>query len=333
MIELKRCPFGKLRDIWLSLESDNPNLTAYQSYALSERVLKTYIPYRIINRENPFFLTACTEDGDVLAIIPLATSKDGIVSFGYSQSMPVYDIIWKKDADGKLMEQCLDKLIESYPNIIFNRIRKDTALYDYLSARYESVWCDNVAIDVKDTRDEWYNGLSKSNRQNIRTAYNRARTDNIPFEFRLAPGKDITSSEASKIMDIYVNRRKGFSDGLSKPKELMIRHCHYNTSAMRTLDSSIVATLWSNGTLAAFWAGYLSPAGESVTVPRLAFNPDLAHYSPGQILINETIGALHEKYPKVKVFDLSSGSEKYKFDMGGVGYDTYIFNTEKKLPQ
>ncbi len=140
-------------------------------------------------------------------------------------------------------------------------------------------------------------------------------------------GKDLPKATFRKIIDTDVSRRKGFSDGLSKPKVLMIRFCHYNTRAMTRLESSIVATLWQGDTLAAFWAGYFSPSGESVTVPRLAINLQFSRYSPGSILINESIKEFHNSYPEVRELDLSSGTEKYKYDMGGVEYNTYIFNT------
>lgn len=55
---------SQLRDKWLEFEKNNELFTAYQSYGLSESILKTYIPYRIINKENPFFLEACIADAN-----------------------------------------------------------------------------------------------------------------------------------------------------------------------------------------------------------------------------------------------------------------------------
>ena len=322
---------SQLRDKWLEFEKNNELFTAYQSYGLSESILKTYIPYRIINKENPFFLEACIADAnggnECIAIIPLASYGSGTVTFGYSQSMPVYDFIWKPGLDKEIMGRCVDALLSKYPGIVISLVREDSFLYEYLSERYKPEISRNVSIDIKSSPEAWFAGLSKSIRQNIRTSYNRAATDKVVFDFRMEKGKGLSGSTVKKIMNTYVSRRKSFSDGLSKPKELMIRFCHYNTRAMTRLESSIVATLWQGDTLAAFWAGYFSPSGESVTVPRLAINPQFSRYSPGSILINESIKELHNSYPEVRELDLSSGTERYKYDMGGVEYNTYIFNT------
>ena len=322
---------SQLRERWLEFEKGNELFTAYQSYDLSESIFKTYIPYRAINRENPFFLEACVTDdkggAECIAIIPLASSGEGTVTFGYSQSMPVYDFIWKPGLDKGIMGRCVDALLKKYPGIVISLVREESFLYEFLSEKYESDISRNVRVDIKSSAQEWFSGLSKSIRQNIRTSYNRAVTDGVVFDFKMEKGKDLSKGTVKKIMDTYVSRRRSFSDGLSKTKEMMIRYCHYNTRAMTRLDTSIVATLWHGDTLAAFWAGYFSPAGESVTVPRLSINPVFSRYSPGSILINESIKEFHNTYPKIRIFDLSSGTEKYKYDMGGVEYNTYTFST------
>ena len=326
---------SQLRDKWLEFEKNNKLFTAYQSYDLSESILKTYIPYRVINKENPFFLEACKSDNkggyECIAIIPLASSGSGTVTFGYSQSMPVYDFIWKPGLDKETMGRCVEALLKKYPGIVISLVREESFLYEFLSEKYKLDISRNVGVDIKSSAQEWFAGLSKSVRQNIRTSYNRAVTDGVKFDFRMEKGKDLSKDTFKKIMDTYVSRRKSFSDGLSKPKELMIRYCQYNTRAMTRLDTSIVATLWQGDTLAAFWTGYFSPAGESVTVPRLSINPVYSRYSPGSILINESIKELHKSYPQIKVFDLSSGTEKYKYDMGGVEYNTYTFDTASSI--
>lgn len=322
---------SQLKDRWLDFEKGNESFTAYQSFDLSESVLKTYIPYRVFNKENPFFLEACLSCGkgedETIAIIPLASSGSGTVTFGYSQAMPVYDFIWKPGLDKQTMRRCADALLKEFPSVVISLVRENSFLNEYLSERYKPEISHNVSIDIKSSHQEWFAGLSKSIRQNVRTSYNRATTDGVVFDYRMEKGKGLSKPTVKKIMDIYVSRRRSFSDGLSKPKELMIRYCHYNTRAMTRLDSSIVATLWHGDTLAAFWAGYFSPSGDSITVPRLAINPKFSRYSPGSILINESIKELHESYPGVRELDLSSGTEKYKYDMGGVEYNTYIYNT------
>lgn len=64
-------------------------------------------------------------------------------------------------------------------------------------------------------------------------------------------------------------------------------------------------------------------------VPRLAINPKFSRYSPGIILINETMKLCESEFGYTE-FDLSKGIEQYKIAMGGEKYlrNKYICITD-----
>ena len=68
-----------------------------------------------------------------------------------------------------------------------------------------------------------------------------------------------------------------------------------------------------------------------ILVPRLAINGNFSRYSPGIILINETVKYIKNEMNNVNVFDLSKGAEQYKFVMGGSEYLHYDFILSENL--
>ena len=65
--------------------------------------------------------------------------------------------------------------------------------------------------------------------------------------------------------------------------------------------------------------------GATVAVPRLAIDTEYSFYSPGYVLVCETIRYI-AAHPVLKELDLSRGDEKYKLDMGGQLYRTYDYD-------
>lgn len=70
-------------------------------------------------------------------------------------------------------------------------------------------------------------------------------------------------------------------------------------------------------------SGLTSLSGEYI-IPRLAINDKYKSYSPGILLINETIKFLISNN-KIHTLDLSQGEEEYKYKMGGVKHYSYNF--------
>ena len=75
--------------------------------------------------------------------------------------------------------------------------------------------------------------------------------------------------------------------------------------------------------LAAFMMG-LESENKEVIIPKLAIDSNFSKYSPGKLMINETVKYLISN-SNIRTLDLSKGSEKYKYDMGGTEHINYDF--------
>ena len=71
----------------------------------------------------------------------------------------------------------------------------------------------------------------------------------------------------------------------------------------------------------AYMAGLYNEQQKIYYVPRLCINDVYKKYSPGIILVNETIKYLINQ--GTSVLDLMEGDELYKIAMGGVVYNNY----------
>lgn len=98
--------------------------------------------------------------------------------------------------------------------------------------------------------------------------------------------------------------------------------------SLKGLPNSRYAILRINGEMVAFLAGFISQDGKTFVIPRLAIDIEYGVYSPGKVLIIESIGKLLE-YSDIESFDLSHGEEDYKYRMGGVTH----FNRSYSLIQ
>lgn len=192
-----------------------------------------------------------------------------------------------------------------------------------------------VRIDFSDDIDGYLKTLRPSVRQNIRTAYNRMSRDGMAYELQIFDNKrPIDKQDWTEIMDLYLKRlfgkykQKKVSNGLKIwYTHLFYRHIKHDTRSLHYLPNSWHAILYIGGKKAAFMSGFVSHAlgkEKSIVVPRLAIDAEASFYSPGMVLVCETLRYLAAN-TEIRTLNLSRGEEKYKYDMGGTAYPTLDF--------
>ena len=185
-----------------------------------------------------------------------------------------------------------------------------------------------VKIDFPQGAEALLKGLSKSVRQNLRTAYNRMNRDNMAYKLQVYRGEEMTDEIWREIMKVYLNRlfTKHKVKALNNP---LYRHIHYwkyrhikhDTKSLRQLPNSFHAILYGNEHIMGFLSGLTNHDGTEVVIPRLAIDSQFRFYSPGYILLAETLCWL-DANTTCRSIDLSRGDEQYKTDLGGLPYYT-----------
>lgn len=323
------------------LYADNDELTPFQNPNFINLIgVGTNIrkPIRHLLYKKQFL--GVFRNGEPVLIAPLFIKKDPnqllVVLAGHFSSATNLDFIYSKNVDwsdydnlfsfirnkfGKEIKVSLDRLY--YKSRTYILLKENVREISEIESK-----C--VSIKICDSRDEWYSGLSKSARQNIRTSYNRLNTDDIKMEF-------VPYFKELPAHNIILDETKLFSERIcehlhySESKKNIVKHALFlmkrNDKTLKALNNQneyIGGTVYLNGELAAYCQGLVRNDGRAIIV-RLSANSKLSRYSPGGLLINEFMKEFekHSSGVVFNEFDLARGQEKYKYTYGGVEYYNY----------
>ena len=146
--------------------------------------------------------------------------------------------------------------------VLIDRVRENSLIYKYTrelfpSLEYSQSVC--VAIDFKDGYEAWFSSLSKSIRQNIRTAYNHLTTDGKTYEARIIKGK-LDRSVQEQVNWLYAIRASQYR---RKPKIYAVslyitKRMNPIYRTLKTSQNAITALFYIDGKLSAFCSGFPS---------------------------------------------------------------------------
>lgn len=244
----------------------------------------------------------------VIDVIP----KKCIRLLGHGTNAGYLDFIYK---DPKYVEEMYHYICERYNSYEqeFIFVKESSPLFGFMSS-YESF--NNYEIHI-DGYDEYFASLSKSTRQNIRTAYNRMNTDGISYELKVFEGNSSSINEVLfELNEIYHKRKADWIEEApqfsERTKKIFFRRDVINQSARKDTNTMTVC-LYLNSRPAAYFIGLTYKNG--ICIPRLAIDTEYGRYSPGVVLIIEYLKQI--KIEMGYVFDLCRGDEKYKSSLKG----------------
>lgn len=234
-----------------------------------------------------------------------------------------FDIIQLSEINSNETKLFIKEILkkENLNEIIFYNCRQDSILFQVFAEvkKFKIDTC--VKINIGGSYEEYYLGLSKSSRQNIRTAYNRMNTDGKIFDFVYSENPKEIKKYKSAMKRIYVNRTKE-KNNLGIIKKWFYREFEPLVESMVKTPNLTWGGVFINKKLAGYYLGLRND--NEIMIPRLSIDIKYARYSVGNLLINETIKYLINN-KNYKIFDLAQGNEPYKYVMGGVEHFKYNF--------
>lgn len=325
----------EIKDLWEKLYHNNKSLSWYQSYSwnstlekvVNGRRITKYYGYKIkyLIYENKVIIPVIQNDNKKILEMLGGRESSDYISFIYDDSI-------SKDELTLICEQFFNNYSQ-YTIILdkFNRFNRLTNLLLSALSQKGNVTIEKkecVCVNCSQKGDIFYNTLGKSSRQNYRTAKNRLNKDGLTY--RIEMGVNLLSREKIKtFQDIYSERRLD-CDSQGKGKILrFVKRTVKMLLAERDIDgisdfsrNNVVfsSAIYINDEIAAFCEGCGNNDGKSISIARVATNKKYYKYSPGQILLIETIDKIKTKYD---YFDLTRGVEDYKFKLGGVIHNNY----------
>ena len=308
-----------IKKTWNNIYSNNVNNLPLQHFEYYKRLVFSFYSTHLLSRWRVLFFYL--SNGKDECIIPLAVNKKkhlikGLSCFGRLD----YEDVVSSTTDLTFVRGCLRKVLESYKGYRLElvNLNEHGALYGCLSdlAKFRER-C--VAIEFSDSFDNYFSELSKHQRQNIRTAYNKLQKE--AFSYRLVQynrNNAIPNSVWRYCQQIYEFRHE--TKG-SRFKIWIDRQRNPYTSILRTVEGWRIYVLFHEDIPIAYMGGLLNQKQNCYFVPRLCINAEYSSYSPGIVLITETIKLLIEGC--VKTMDLMLGDEPYKIAMGGETHDNF----------
>lgn len=306
---------SELEKIWTDMQKNNQNIDAMADFEFV-KMFTSGITNKIkslLKKSSAVYYVVFNEKKPVL--IFSANVKNDIIESLYT--LDFYDLVTYEKSSGKEIYEALLEIskLEKKP-IVLNKLKTSKNTYNKLSELVEfedDVAC--VKIDYTADYEAYYQSLTKHARQNLRTAYNRLKTDELTYKFEFVMGQT-DKKLASKLKNLYLNRRAKKYSNMNILKKMVYKIDEPISKVCFGLKNSFSAVLYVGDKIACYMAGIIKN-GEAI-VPRLAIDDRFSRYSVGVILVNETIKELIKK--SIFTLDLAIGTETYKTQMGGVEY-------------
>lgn len=329
--------FNELKIAWKELESGN-DMTVFQHYDWYKYINALYEKERAKKIVRKWIYILVTENEKPLMIAPIQIIKAGaqyknlglargayfIGRQGYSDYL---NFIYK-DFSEAAVQTIFDYLKSELKlnRICFEQLLESTSLYQYIIQKYSfhQSECYCASLTLPDTFDEYKKLLSKSTRQNIRTAINRQNRNELNLKHEMIYELDHEMTDV--LMAIREQRlaekrkkNKGSLKGriYGKGRGLLIHlfsaeHDVINESCnpwcfLVKKDDRIVSYFW----------GMKNDYRDEYYVILAGVDKEFTWYSPS---LSHLYLFIQEQYEsgdkKVKVFDFTRGGERYKEDMG-----------------
>lgn len=340
-----------LLEAWWKLLEKGKDMTVYQSYDWYFQ-LNQYSTVNFPQKHGKVFYAVCFENEVPILIAPLELVRVGVQVKGVGTKSGFY-IIGRNGFTDYLnfiynefcpdaVDFTLKEIARTYREKRFNffQILETTGFCRYLSEKKQSVLLGksvNVEIAACDSYEQYYHTLSKSTRQNLRTAKNRAQKVGLDLQVEIKTALD--KKEAEEFFKIYLSRSetKNRINWSSSFKEIFFTYINrrYNKRLKRSLQRynyvvnsmvsgsrNYIICIYANDRKIGFIYGLKEDNGK-IRVLIVCFDEEFSTFSPGMMALSEAIKTLYDERAFVTL-DLTRGNEKYKYKLGG--YDHYSKN-------
>lgn len=301
----------------------------YQTYEWNSLLEKSYL-YSL--KKKVSFVTVRNK-GNLVAILPLLMNR-------HSHSITILDgrfagilnLVMLPSKYG-MTKLAVNKLIEfltmRYKSwcLNFHSIPADSIFYKELSlmkgVAVRKRGSYHIPLSKFGKFETYFNSLSKGIRQNIRTSYNRLALDGLTYNLEIySPKKVPPVSLLVSLWNLYYRRKYEWKNKnvsairrfICYIRAVWVTNCSIYKNIIKDAGQLRIFILRINKFPAAFLIAIEDK--EHIIVPKLAIDSSFKRYSPGYLLIVETLRYGYKV--GISDFDLCRGDEEYKLKIGGV---------------
>lgn len=331
--------FDELEKIWKELEQGS-EMTCFQTFDWYKILNSHFISEKKKSafRKGTYILLS-DDSKKPLVIAPIEIIKTGFYFGGIGLKKGFYFIgrqgfsdylnfIYKEISFDYLSE--IFKYIKTKYNLnyfCFENVSERTGTYSILTELFSQNKIDSLCmtLPLADDFELYRKSLSKSTRQNIRTAFNRAEKDNIKLSYEIR--KCIDYETADKLMAIRAQRlnKKITETNSNLSKKALLYNFARNTivnissnpvDVMKEVKNCWCLLAKCNGEIGAFFYSLYKPENKTVYLLLAGVDKKYEWYSPGVTqlyqFINDEISCGKKN---VEYIDMTRGNEKYKYQL------------------
>lgn len=185
----KYSKLDSIKEDWKYLYNQNRSISPFLEYDYFKRTVKLSYYYRIIDRCKIRYYVIRKNNIPIM-IAPILHYTNGTTELfgrynGYNYSDFLYDTTYPLD-------KAWEMLMSEIKSLSLYKVKADSRIIELVD-KNTLTQIQNVAIHFGTDYDKYFSGLSKSVRQNIRTAYNRLIKDNHNIKLiNISGGVNIT---------------------------------------------------------------------------------------------------------------------------------------------
>lgn len=342
--------FETLESVWKELEKGS-DMTCFQTYDWYSLLNSHFIAEK---KKAPFrkgtYLLLCDDSENPLVIAPVQIVKTGFYVSGIGLRKGFYFIGRQGFSDylnfiyrqitGDQLKEIFEYLKSKYNQnfFCFENVSQNTEAYKILNEQFSQNKIDSLCMTLPlgDDFEEYRKSLSKSTRQNIRTAFNRSAKDGIELSYEIK--NSIDDQTADTLMTIREQRlNKKISDmnaNLSKKAQLynigrnaVVKYASKPVDVMKEVQNCWCFIARCNGEIGAFFYSLYKPENKTVYLLLAGVEKKYEWYSPGVTQLYQFMqDEISFGKKNVEVIDMTRGNEKYKYQLKSLELVTSQFD-------
>ncbi len=265
----------------------------------------------------------------------------GVFFIGSGGETDYHDLVYfSENVESEDIQFLIDSIAKKFSvtSFSFLQIRKESPLSKWAELNGIEPYKDNecASITLSGSYDEYFKSLSKSVRQNIRTANNRVKKDEHSTAFAIYEEQVIPTGLKLELLTLYEKRRiiktkKEGNDGLKNwffERVRAYRKKKYNiiSEVMGYAKGTFLGVYKIDNIVAAYCFG-LKKNNDELCIMQVSINDDFDRYSPGMLLLTNVFQTILDDNRSI-LFDLTNGNERYKFSLGAVSSYTNYYRFE-----
>lgn len=332
-----------IKSQWEQLEN-GVDMTIFQSYRWNQLLIEEYNSGLYNRMFSQLGFIVVSEGDDIIMIAPIIIQtrtiklswigrKKGIYILGYNSYSDYLNFIYS-DFNERAFLLIIGELKSHFPGLpiyIYN-IREKTDLSVYLTENNYRI--DHIStaayVRILENIDEYNKTLSKSVRQNLRTAQNRMVKAGLTYELvireRLSENEE-DESLANRLQELHQKRvtiKNGKKDitGIRRFSRILMyannnrKEKKYSIikNCMQRIDDSVIIMSILDNKIVGYLFGLRDK--ESVRILQNCFDEEYKFYSPMFRGSYDYICSLYNS-TGIKEVDFTRGDEEYKYKLGG----------------